>query len=69
MLVGTCPGQNLELVGAMTRAKYANAGVCKWAQALTTQTGCVVYFASGVACVVLNQQGAMSVASVWDWMT
>ena len=41
-------------------ARYSNEAVLKWAQALTTQTGCILYLSCGVVCVVLNASGRIS---------
>jgi ATP-binding cassette subfamily C (CFTR/MRP) protein 1 len=51
---------NLHLVVEMATAKYANEAVCKWAQALTTQTGSALYCAVGIVCVVLNHFNLLS---------
>ena len=37
----------------MAAANYTREAAQKWAQALTTQTGCVLYLASGIVCVLL----------------
>ena len=52
--------KNLALVARMAIARYANEACNKWAQALTTQTGCGLYLACGVACVFLNHAGRMT---------
>ena len=51
---------NLQLVVEMATAKYGNEAVCKWAQALTTQTGCALYCAVGIVCVALNHFDLLS---------
>ena len=56
--------RNEALVGAMSRAKIGNEAVCKWAQALSTQLGCALYFFTGVACVVLNGRGDISASEL-----
>jgi ABC-type multidrug transport system fused ATPase/permease subunit len=55
---------NAELVGAMSACKVGNEAVNKWAQTLTTQTGCALYAAVGAACVVLCARGALSAAEL-----
>jgi ABC-type multidrug transport system fused ATPase/permease subunit len=52
--------KNLALTSSMAAANYTREAAQKWAQALTTQTGCILYFAAGVICVVLNSRGAMT---------
>ena len=56
--------RNEALVGAMSRAKIGNDAVCKWAQVLSTQLGCALYFFTGVACVVLNGRGDISASQL-----
>mmetsp|Transcript_49540 Transcript_49540/g.115997 ORF Transcript_49540/g.115997 Transcript_49540/m.115997 type:complete len:822 (-) Transcript_49540:12-2477(-) len=52
--------QNAALVGDMSRANLGNEAVNKWAQALTTQTGCFLYAACGICCVLLARSGKLS---------
>ena len=51
---------NERLVHAMSRASIMSQAVQKWAQALTVQTGCVLYLAAGVVCVLLQWRGLVS---------
>ena len=46
--------QNEAHVAAMSRSAIMSQAVQKWAQALTVQTGSVLYLAAGVVCVVLQ---------------
>lgn len=52
--------RNAQLVADMSRAKVGNEAVNKWAQALTTQTGCLLYACCGLACVLLGASGHLS---------
>jgi len=51
---------NLEHVDGMATASYGNNAINKWAQALTTQWGCSLYLACGLACVLLTHAGKMT---------
>ena len=51
--------ENLKHVGTMSQGLYGNQAVGKWAQALTTQWGCILYCASAFVCVELARQGRM----------
>lgn len=51
--------ENLKHIETMATACYGNNAVAKWAQILTTQWGCALYFGCGIACVVLAQDGKM----------
>jgi len=53
-------GWNALLVSAMARGKYANEAVCKWAQTLTTQNGCLLYLSCGIICIFLTHNGSMT---------
>ena len=55
---------NRQLVRRLARAKVGNEAVCKWAQALTTQSGALLYFACGFICVYLNSLGRMSTSEM-----
>lgn len=56
--------ENLEHVEAMATAMYANQAINKWAQALTTQWGSMLYFSCGLACIIMAHCGAMSTGQV-----
>ena len=51
--------QNLKHIEVMSQGLYGNQAVGKWAQALTTQWGCVLYCASAFVCVELSRRGQM----------
>lgn len=56
--------ENLRQIAAMANAKYGNNAVSKWAQILTSQWGCALFFVSGVACVLLAGAGDMTASQV-----
>ena len=51
--------ENLKHISVMSQGLYGNQAVGKWAQALTTQWGCVLYCASAFVCVELSRRGQM----------
>eukprot|EP00392_Amoebophrya_sp_AT5.2_P010444 g10504.t1 len=52
---------NLEKISLMSKGKYWNEAVCKWAQSLTTMWGCVIYFFVGVCgCWFFYEAGSAS---------
>ena len=52
--------ENARRVAELSRAAVMTEAVQKWAQALAVQMGCVLYFLSGVACVMLHSYGALT---------
>jgi len=56
--------QNEAHVAAMSRSAIMSQAVQKWAQALTVQTGSVLYLAAGVVCVVLQARGQLSTSTL-----
>eukprot|EP00931_Biecheleriopsis_adriatica_P049874 TRINITY_DN28859_c0_g1_i1.p1 TRINITY_DN28859_c0_g1~~TRINITY_DN28859_c0_g1_i1.p1 ORF type:complete len:1375 (+),score=210.90 TRINITY_DN28859_c0_g1_i1:32-4156(+) len=52
--------ENLKHVGFMAAGLYGNNAVQKWAQALTTQWGCMLYLTCAFTCVGLTRSGTMS---------
>ncbi|CAJ1399943.1 unnamed protein product [Effrenium voratum] len=56
--------ENLRHIGVMSQGLYGNQAVSKWAQALTTQWGCVLYCASAFVCVELARKGQMPAGHV-----
>ena len=51
-------------VAAMSRSAIMSQAVQKWAQALTVQTGSLLYLAAGIVCVVLQARGQLSTSSL-----
>mmetsp|Transcript_64082 Transcript_64082/g.171487 ORF Transcript_64082/g.171487 Transcript_64082/m.171487 type:complete len:1412 (-) Transcript_64082:386-4621(-) len=56
--------QNTQFVARSAQATYMNEATNKWAQALSTQCGCLMYLCAGACCVVLSHYGRMSSAQV-----
>lgn len=51
--------ENLRHISTMAQGLYGNQAVGKWAQALTTQWGCILYCISAFVCVELSRRGLM----------
>jgi len=56
--------ENLRHVNRMATACYGNSAVCKWAQALTTQWGCMLYLVCAIACVWMTHINQMTTAQM-----
>lgn len=54
---------NHDRVEKMAQGTFGNEAVMKWAQALTTQSSCMLYFAAGVVSVILISQNKMSLGA------
>ena len=55
----TFAAQNQENIAKMARSKYSMEAVSKWAQSLTTLTGCMLYAACGICGVYLVSRGKL----------
>ena len=55
---------NEQLVRELSTATVGNQATCKWAQALTVQTGAFLYFGCGAVCVYLNSVGKMNTSQM-----
>jgi ATP-binding cassette subfamily C (CFTR/MRP) protein 1 len=51
-------------VSAMSRASIAVEGILKWAQALSVQSGSLLYFVCAVVCVLLHSSGALNTSEL-----
>jgi ATP-binding cassette subfamily C (CFTR/MRP) protein 10 len=47
---------NVKHIRTMAEACYGNNAIMKWAQALTTQWSCMLYFFCGIACVWMTHK-------------
>ena len=56
--------QNLRHTDDMSRASLAVEAIMKWAQALSTQSGCALYAVCGGACVMLEASGQLTTAEL-----
>ena len=56
--------QNATHVASMAQATYMNEATNKWAQALSTQWGCLCYFVFGVIAVALAHFGLANASQV-----
>eukprot|EP00930_Biecheleria_cincta_P035016 TRINITY_DN24126_c0_g1_i1.p1 TRINITY_DN24126_c0_g1~~TRINITY_DN24126_c0_g1_i1.p1 ORF type:complete len:1366 (+),score=195.29 TRINITY_DN24126_c0_g1_i1:71-4168(+) len=52
--------ENVSHISVMATGLYGNNAVNKWAQALTTQWGCMLYLTCAFSCVGLSHAGVMS---------
>lgn len=57
---------NEQLVGDMSRASVGNEAVQKWAQALATQSGTLLYGMCGVVCILLQRSGRMNTSELGE---
>ena len=55
---------NEKLVHQLSSGTVGNQAVCKWAQALTVQTGAFLYFGCGAVCIYLNSVGRMNTSQL-----
>jgi len=56
--------QNAARVSSLSRAGVMTEAVQKWAQALATQAGCVLYFVAGLVCVLLHAYASLTTSQL-----